>query len=156
MINKELKKMGRRELVDIIYQLKKNEQKLQEEVALLREALQEKRIRFSEVGSIAEAATSITDLFSTAQKTADMYLLEISCMKRETEEECAAKIEETGKALAKRISDGENQLAELRRNYEFEYEKFRQLQTEVRKLEERYGKWNDGAGKSHGWFRLFK
>lgn len=156
MIHKELKKMGRRELVDIIYQLKKNEQKLQEELALMQEALQEKRIRFSEVGSIAEAATSITDLFSTAQKTADMYLLEISCMKRETEEACAAKIEETDKALAKRISDGENQLAQLRKNYELEYERFRQLQTEVRKLEERYGKWNDDTGKSRGWFRLFK
>ena len=156
MMNKELKKMGRRELVDIIYQLKKNEQKLQEELALLQEALQEKRIRFSEVGSIAEAATSITDLFSTAQKTADMYLLEISCMKRETEEECAAKIEETDKAVAKLISDGENQLAELRRNYQHEYERFRQLQAEVRKLEEQYGKWNGDTGKSRGRFRLFK
>lgn len=30
MIGKELKKLGRRELVDIIYQLKKNEQEMQE------------------------------------------------------------------------------------------------------------------------------
>ena len=148
--------MGRRELVDIIYQLKKNEQKLQEEIALMQEALQEKRIRFSSVGSIAEAATSITDIFSAAQKTADMYLLEISCMKRETEEECAAKIEEADKAVAKRISEGNAQLAELKRNYQLEYERFRQLQTEVRKLEEQYGKWNDNTGKTRGRFRLFR
>ena len=35
MIGKELKRLGRRELVDIIYQLKKNEQERQEEVDAL-------------------------------------------------------------------------------------------------------------------------
>ena len=37
MINKELKRLSRRELVDIIYQLKKNEQEMQEEIEKLRE-----------------------------------------------------------------------------------------------------------------------
>ena len=55
MISKELKKLGRRELVDIIYQLKVNEQKLQEKITELEESLQEKRIRISMAGSIAEA-----------------------------------------------------------------------------------------------------
>ena len=32
MISKELKRLSRRELVDIIYQLKKNEQEMQEEI----------------------------------------------------------------------------------------------------------------------------
>ena len=35
MISKELKRLSRRELVDIIYQLKKNEQEMQEEIELL-------------------------------------------------------------------------------------------------------------------------
>lgn len=94
MINKELRKLSRRELVDIIYQLKKNEQQLQEEVASLRQALQEKRIRIAEAGSIAEAAVSITDLLATAQATADLYLQEIASLKEETEKECARRISE--------------------------------------------------------------
>lgn len=56
MVSKELKKLSRRELVDIIYQLKKNEQLLQDEIASLREALQDRRIHLSTAGSIAEAA----------------------------------------------------------------------------------------------------
>ena len=35
---------------------------------------------------IAEAAMSITDVFATAQKTAEVYLEEIACLKKEAEE----------------------------------------------------------------------
>lgn len=42
MISKDLKKLSRRELMDIIYQMKKNEQQMQEEIASLQEALQER------------------------------------------------------------------------------------------------------------------
>ena len=94
MISKELRKLSRRELVDIIYQLKKNEQEKQAEIAALEEALQEKRIRISVAGSIAEAATDITQIFSVAQRAADLYLHEISCMKADAERECAKIIEE--------------------------------------------------------------
>ena len=94
MIGKELKRLSRRELVDIIYQLKKNEQKKQEEIAALEEALQDKRIRISVAGSIAEAATDITQVFSSAQRAADLYLHEIASMKEDTEKECAKMLED--------------------------------------------------------------
>ena len=94
MISKELKKLSRQGLVDIIYQLKKNEQEMQEKIATLEAELQEKRIRLSVAGSIAEAATDITQIFSVAQTTADLYLQEIACMKAETERECAKIIEQ--------------------------------------------------------------
>ena len=79
MISKELRRLSRRELVDVIYQLKKNEQQMQDKIAELEEALQEKRIRLSVAGSIAEAAMDITNVFSSAQMTADLYLHENRC-----------------------------------------------------------------------------
>ena len=97
MIGKELKRLSRRELVDIIYQLKKNEQEKQEEIAALEEALQDRRIRLSVAGSIAEAATDITRIFFTAQKTADLYLNEIASMKADAEKECAKMLEDARK-----------------------------------------------------------
>lgn len=136
MVNKELKRVSRRELIDIIYQMKKNEQQLQTEIATLQEALQDKRIRLSMAGSIAEAAASITNVFSAAQMTADLYLQEISCMKEETEKECAKKIEEANQAVEKIYSDGEKQYAALKARYQVEYRKLQQLQTAVRTLEE--------------------
>ena len=113
MISKELKKLSRRELVDIIYQLKKNEQQMQEKIAALEEALQEKRIRVSVAGSIAEAAADITNLFSTAQLTADLYLREIASMKADTERECAKMIEDARVRAEQIISGAENQANDL-------------------------------------------
>lgn len=100
MISKELKRLSRRELIDIIYQMKKNEQQLQNEIDSLKEALEDKRIRLSKAGSVAEAAANITGLLTAAQTTADLYLNEIACMKAETEKECAAMIEEARKKAA--------------------------------------------------------
>ena len=135
MISKELKSLNRRELVDIIYQLKKNEQQKQEEIAALEEALQEKRIRISVAGSIAEAATDITQIFSNAQRTADLYLHEISAMKEETEKTCADMIEDARKKSADILADGEKQLAELNDRYKAEYQKLQQLKSEIQQLE---------------------
>lgn len=135
MISKELKKMSRRELMDIIYQMKKNEQQMQEEIASLQEALQDKRLRLSIAGSVAEAAASITNVFSAAQMTADLYLQEISCMKEETEKECAAKVEEANRTVEKIMSDGKKQYAKLKLRYQVEYEKWQQLHTAVKTFE---------------------
>lgn len=105
MVSKELKRLSRRELIDIIYQLKKNEAQLQEQIASLEEALEEKRIRHAVAGSIAEVAVSVTNLFATAQRTADLYLQEISAMKEDAERECAERLEEADRECDKRIQE---------------------------------------------------
>ena len=135
MVSKELKKLSRRELVDIIYQLKKNEQELQEELASLQEALQDRRIHLSTAGSIAEAAISITNVFSSAQTAADLYLQEIACMKQETEMECAKMIREAKKQAAEIIAESEKQRAILDEVYQRELEKLKKLHQRVQSLE---------------------
>ena len=132
MASKELKRMSRRELMDIIYQMKKDEQQMHDEIASLQEALQDKRIRLSIAGSVADAAVSITNVFSVAQMTADLYLQEISCMKEETEKECAEKIEQANQTVAKILSDGEQRYAEIEARCEAEYKKWQQLHEAVK------------------------
>ena len=136
MIGKEMKKLSRRELVDIIYQLKKNEQQRQDELAALEAELQEKRIRISVAGSIAEAAADITQLFSTAQRTADLYLHEIAAMKENAEKECAAMLDDAQKQVDAMLAEGEKQLADINTRYQFTYEKWQQLQAEIQLLED--------------------
>ena len=110
MISKELKKLSRRELVEIIYQMKKNEQRMQAEIDSLQADLRDKRIRLSEAGSIADAAASIANLFSAAQMTADLYLHEIACMKDETKQECEKKIEAAKQTSTQIPSEDTNSL----------------------------------------------
>ena len=135
MISKELKRLSRRELVDIIYQLKKNEQEMQEEIESLKNELEDKRIRISTAGSIADAAMSVTNVFSTAQMTADLYLREISYMKEDTEKECEKKIEDAEKKVKKILADGEKKFDTLKAAYKSEYVKLQQLRTQNAVLE---------------------
>lgn len=137
MISKELKRLSRRELVDIIYQLKKNEQDMQEEIESLKTELEDKRIRISTAGSIADAAMSVTNVFSTAQMTADIYLREISCMREDADRECAKKIEEAEKRVRDILADGENKFDTLKAACKYESAKWQQLKSEVETLEER-------------------
>ena len=113
MISKELRKLSRRELVDVIYQLKKNEQQMQEQINALEEELKDKRIKISTAGSIADAAVGISNVFSAAQLSANLYLQEIAYLKEDTEKECARLIEEANKKAQQIIEDSKKQSDEL-------------------------------------------
>lgn len=130
MNSKELKRLSRRELVDIIYQLKKNEEEMQGVIESLEKELQDKRIRISDAGSIADASMCVTNVFAAAQMTADIYLDEISKIKEDTQRECAKKIDEA-REKAKEI------IAELKSNYKKDYAKWKRLQKEIARLEEK-------------------
>ena len=77
MADRELKKLSRAELIDIIYALKEREESLSNQVASLQEALSHREIQINQAGSIAEAALKINQVFEKAQKAADDYLLSL-------------------------------------------------------------------------------
>ena len=136
MISKELKKLNRRELVDVIYQLKKNEEQLREQIASLEEQLQDRRIKLSVAGSIAEVATDITGIFSVAQATADLYLREIASMKEDAQIECEKMIEEAKKKVESIMVDGKGQYDALAARYRADHKKWQQLRAEIETLQE--------------------
>lgn len=74
MADRELKKLSRAELIDIIYALKEREEDLSTQVASLQEKLADREIQMSRAGSIAEAALAINRVFEQAQAAADDYL----------------------------------------------------------------------------------
>lgn len=133
MSSKELKKLNRRELVDVIYQLKKNEDALKERIAALEAELEDRRIHLSVAGSIADAATEITNIFSVAQSTADIYLREISSMKEETAKECEKMIEEAKKKVESIVADGKKQSDVLSENHRVLHNKAKQPRIEIKK-----------------------
>lgn len=136
MFSKELKKLSRRELVEVIYQLKKNDEQRLAQIAELEEALREKRVRISVAGSIAEAAKDITQLFATAQSTADLYLHEIACMKEDAQKESAAIIEAAKAQAAEILALAQQRSGEMNARYEALYEKYQVLSAQLQQLEE--------------------
>lgn len=86
MTDKEFRHLRRAELIDIIYELQNNEAELQEEISVLKKQLEDKQLKISKAGSIAEAAVSLNGFFECAQATANQYLQEIYRARKKAEQ----------------------------------------------------------------------
>ena len=102
MTDKEFKQLNRAQLIDIIYQLQLQVEELTKQNQDLEKALEDKRLRISNAGSIAEAALELNDCFRSAQNAAEHYLQEIKTIRDETEAECR-KILATAQVEAEQI-----------------------------------------------------
>jgi cell division septum initiation protein DivIVA len=87
MTDKEFKRLSRAQLIEIIYQLQLQIDKLNEEKQALENELEDKRLRLQSAGNIAEAALEINDCFRSAQNAAEQYLNEIKAIREETDTE---------------------------------------------------------------------
>ena len=87
MTDKEFKRLSRAQLIDIIYKLQLELDKVNEEKQELESKLSDKRLRLQSAGNIAEAALEINDCFRSAQNAAEQYLNEIKAIREETEAE---------------------------------------------------------------------
>ena len=88
MTDKEFKRLSRAQLIDIIYQLQLQIDKLNEEKQELESELADKRLRLSNAGNIADAALDMNNCFRSAQDAAEQYLNEIKTLREEAEAEC--------------------------------------------------------------------
>jgi len=73
MPDRELRRMSRTELVEIIFALKQSEDQLKAENAALTAQLQDRQLHIEKAGSIAQAALELNKVFEAAQAAADDY-----------------------------------------------------------------------------------
>ena len=74
MTEKELLKLKKSELLEIMLAQSKEIDSLREQLAKAKAKLKDKKIAIDESGSIAEASLRLTKIFEEAQKAADLYL----------------------------------------------------------------------------------
>ena len=141
MINKDIKNLRRTELVEIIYQLKKNEQELvkqieslQTEVNNLRENIETRNLKMEEVGSVADAAMALSDVFAAAQNAADIYLEEIQNRHVAVEEECKEIIAAAKKQADEMIQEATQQRAAIMEQCRVSRKELRRVQTVIQEL----------------------
>lgn len=72
--DKELRKLKRKELLEIMLSQAKLIEELENELAKTKEELNNKNIMIKEAGSIAEASMKLSGIFEKAQEVADQYL----------------------------------------------------------------------------------
>lgn len=74
MTDKELKRMSRAELLELLlFQMEENE-KLRKQLRKANKKLKERSIMIEESGSIAEAALKLNGVFEAAEEAAQQYL----------------------------------------------------------------------------------
>ncbi|MBQ7715301.1 MAG: hypothetical protein IJT70_05465 [Clostridia bacterium] len=108
MTDKELKKLSRKELLDLlIYQAEENK-RLKEELENSRLELLKREIAIEKSGTMAEAAMYISKVFENADRAAKIYLENIEMRHKETDEICRRKIEQAQSKVDEIISGAVN------------------------------------------------
>jgi len=80
MTEKELRKMTRYQLLDLLLMQTERADQLQKRLEETEKELEEQHIRLSELGSIADAALQLSGVFEAAQKAADLYIKEAKAL----------------------------------------------------------------------------
>lgn len=106
MDNKQLKKITKKELLEILLSQAKRIEELESELEITKDKLESKRITIEESGSLAEAALKLNKIFEIAQESADQYLLNIK-------EKCKKEEIETKKKCRKMKNDADVYLQEV-------------------------------------------
>jgi len=101
MKKKDLKKMSKRELLEIMLLQSKRIDELENEIDKMNSMLDDKKILLSNCGSIAEAALKLNNIFEAAQNAADQYLKNIELLSKE--EIALRKSREEAEALKNKI-----------------------------------------------------
>ena len=74
MTEKEMRKLNRYQLLEMLIIQTERADKLQARLELALKKLNEQELHMSELGSIAEASLKLKGVFQAAQEAADMYL----------------------------------------------------------------------------------
>lgn len=88
MTDKELKKLSRAELLELLLIQTKENEKLRERLKKREEKLNERRIKIEQAGSLAEAVLAVNKVMEAAQEAANQYLENIAALEAETKEKC--------------------------------------------------------------------
>ncbi len=83
MSNKSLSKLTRSELLDLLYEQEKRVEELEKRNKQLQAEVEDRKIKLSKVGSIADASMALSNVFAEAQKAVDLYLENVQGIVRE-------------------------------------------------------------------------
>lgn len=120
MTDRELKRLSRIELIDIIYELQTRNEQNEAALAALQEQLDDRLLHISESGSIAEAALRVSGIFDAAQTAADQFLNSVHAAnsgmeekQAETDRVCAEKLAEAERCCSEKLRTAEQEAQRL-------------------------------------------
>lgn len=95
MTEKEIRRLTRAELLEMLIRQSQELQRMQKELKAAEEALHSRRIALDEAGSIAEASLRLNGVFEAAQNACEQYTENIQNLSRRQEAVCAQREQES-------------------------------------------------------------
>lgn len=111
MTDKELKKLSRAELLELLLMQTKEVERLREKLAKAESLLSERYLHILEAGNLAEAVLKVNGVMEAAQAAAQQYIDNMAAMERETEQRCQALLKQA-REEAQQIRGGYSELPE--------------------------------------------
>jgi len=159
MTGKELKRLSRADLLEMLIDQSKEFQRLQKRLKAAEAALEKREIAIDEAGSLAEAALSVNGVFEAAQAACEQYMENIRLLSNRQEEICRRREEESAAAAGQMLEDARGQCEAMKRaaaeecaamllDARKQIESYWQEVIEKRKALERNGG-GEGAGGEH-------
>lgn len=96
MKEKELRKLNRRQLLELMLEQSKRIEKLEYALIRAKEELNNRRIVAQESGNIAEAALRLNQIFEAAQQAADQYVESVRLKENRAAAEYLARLRNAG------------------------------------------------------------
>lgn len=134
MTDKELRRLSRQNLIELLCRQKKEDEALKNQIAELRALLADRRIKIENAGTLAEAMISVNGVMDAAQKAAEQYLEEIKTAQANTEKECSELLAKTKEACARREEEADRQICEKWIEFENKAENYIHMHAELETL----------------------
>lgn len=116
MTDKELKKLKRADLLEMLLMQSKENDALQAKLDEALAKLQQRQIQINTAGSIAQAALAINGVFEAAQNAGAQYLENIERLSREQESICSWMIADSQEKAAQILSEIQHKCQMMERN----------------------------------------
>lgn len=158
MTDKDLQKLNRIELLEILIEQGKTIEQLEKELAETKKKLADRNLCIEEAGSIADAAIQLNGIFEAAQSAAYLYLenvqqlsnrksiefveLELEAkkkcedMERETEEKCKLMLEEAQKGVDEKWAEISSRLEDFYEKHKGMREMLKMIGSFVKDIDE--------------------
>lgn len=105
MNEKELKKLNRAELLELLLVQTKETERLRAKLEKAEKLLSDRQLRLEKAGDIAQAALEINGVMEAAQAAAQQYLENIVRMEQETKQRCERILVDARQAAAQSLRE---------------------------------------------------
>lgn len=113
MTEKELRRLGRGDLLNLLLEQSRENQRLREQLQAAQDALADKAICIDQAGSIAEASLQLNGVFQAAERACQQYTENIVRLSQHQQVICAQREKESQEKASQIVADAQKQCDEM-------------------------------------------